>query len=57
MIIIRPKILDTAIDIEQLTKQQEALYQQTRDSTHGFRRTIADVKEMLNLTEILGGAP
>lgn len=45
---IRPKIIDSPIDIEQVTQNEEKAYQEAMDRSGGWRKELNDLKELLN---------
>ncbi|MCE5294590.1 MAG: hypothetical protein LLF94_08265 [Chlamydiales bacterium] len=45
---IRPRILDTPIDIEQITQNEERVYDEACDRAGGWRKQLNDLKELLN---------
>ncbi len=45
---IRPRILDSPIDIEQITQHEERIYDEANDKAGGWRKQLNDLKELLN---------
>lgn len=45
---IRPKIIDSPIDIEQVTQNGERVYKEAIDRAGGWRKELNDLKELLN---------
>ncbi|MBS0635877.1 MAG: hypothetical protein JSS12_00045 [Verrucomicrobia bacterium] len=45
---IRPRILDTPIDIEQITQNEERVWNNANDRAGGWRKQLNDLKELLN---------
>lgn len=45
---IRPKIIDTPVDIEQVTQNEERCYNEATDKAGGWRKELNDLKELLN---------
>lgn len=45
---MRPKIIDTPIDIEQVTKNEQRAWEEATDAAGGWRKGLNDLKELLN---------
>ena len=45
---LRPKIIDTVIDIEEITRKEETKYNQNSEITNGFQGNMNDLKKILN---------
>jgi len=45
---IRPKIIDTPIDIEQLTRNEQKIYEELTNRDTGWRKSLNEFKELLN---------
>lgn len=48
IIYIRPKIIDTTIDIEQITKKEETKFKEQSRTTQGIQGNLNDLKNILN---------
>ncbi len=45
---IRPRIIDTPIDIEQVTQDEERVWEEANEAACGWRKQFNDLKELLN---------
>lgn len=45
---LRPKIIDTPIDIEQITRNEQKIYEELTERDTGWRKSLNEFKELLN---------
>ena len=54
ILMIRPKIIDTPIDIERITETEDKLFHEHNVNNTGIRRELNDLRDLLNLKILLG---